>query len=164
MRATQAVSRMNKLRVINTDGGFESLLLRQVSASLNVLFHTPSHPPTPPAPASAVDAGGSLHECDLRTSGKLQSVIDWRMWKRPQAAVGFSENTSRRCTARAGSQLHSQQLSVSTASGPKSSVRQFWASLQRPAAQYPCSPLARLGFATTSSHEREARQSVKRLQ
>jgi len=28
----------------------------------------------------------------------------------------------------------------------------------------PCSPLARSGFATTSSHEREARQFVRRLQ
>ncbi len=45
---------------------------------------------------------------------------------------------------------------------PESSARQFWASLRRPAALCPCSPLPRPGFATTSPREREERQSVKR--
>lgn len=45
--------------------------------------------PASPAPASAVDEGGNLRESGPRTSGELQSVIGWRMLKRPRAAGGF---------------------------------------------------------------------------
>jgi hypothetical protein len=46
-------------------------------------------PQAPPAPANAVDAGGNLRESDLRTTGKPQFVIEWRMLKRLRAGAGL---------------------------------------------------------------------------
>ena len=48
-----------------------------------------------PEPANAADVGGSLRVFDLRTSGKLQSVIEWRMLKCLQVTARLFAKTLR---------------------------------------------------------------------
>jgi hypothetical protein len=75
---------------------FRSGFANDVVSIRNRDFTQAEPPPISPAPASAVDAGGSPRECDQRTSGRLKLFVQsWTQTLGQGAVVLFLHRPSR---------------------------------------------------------------------